>query len=68
MEGGADREQTESDENDRQEKLCEEETGCDQVRSNKGGRVGFFVGSVLREKTKSKAKKIWNEGSSNAQK
>lgn len=57
MEGCADREQTEIDENDRQEKLCEEETGCDRVRSNKGGRVGFFVGSVLREKKKAKQKR-----------
>lgn len=64
-------ERTESDVNDGHEKLCEEETGCDQVTSNKGGRVGFFVGSVLRERKqqqKSKAKQIWNEGSSNAQK
>ena len=58
MEGGADREQTESDVNDRQEKLCEEETGCDQVLSNKGGRVGFFVGSVLREKKKQSKKDL----------
>lgn len=63
-------ERTESDVNDGHEKLCEEETGCDQVTSNKG-KGGVLCGQCAkREKAtkKSKAKQIWNEGSSNAQK
>ena len=58
MEGGADREQTESELNDRQEKLCEEETGCDRVLSNKGGKGGVLCGQCAkREKKKARQKR-----------